>query len=45
MGREIRSIYLENLHSALDSGIEIDVVGTDTSGDTDFEVLCLKEKL
>jgi hypothetical protein len=41
MGKERASSYLQNLYSALDSGIEIDVVGSYASGDTDFEVLCL----
>jgi hypothetical protein len=35
--------YLQNLDSALNSRIQINVVGANASSDAKFEVLCLQE--
>jgi hypothetical protein len=39
----IQSAYLQNLDSAVNSSIQINVVGPDTGCDTKLEVLCLQE--
>lgn len=41
-GGDIRARDLEDLDLALDRGVEVDVVGTNTSSDTDFQVLGLE---
>lgn len=40
-GHDVRARHLEHLNTMLDGGIEVDVVGTDSRGDTDLEVLGL----
>ena len=41
-GDDVRAGDLENLDALLDGRVQIDVVGTDTSRDTDLEVLRLR---
>jgi len=36
---------LEDLDSVVDSSIEVNVVRTDTSSDTDLQVLCLLDEV
>ena len=40
-GDDVRAGHLEDLDALLDSGVEVDVVGADTGGDTDLQVLRL----
>ena len=43
-GDDVGASDLEHLNALLDTGIEVDVVGADTSGDTELEVLRLSMK-
>ena len=40
-GHDIRARHFEDLDTMFNRGIEINVVGADTSGNADFEVLSL----
>ena len=40
-GHDIRARNLEHLNALLDGRVEVDVVGADTGGDTDLQVLRL----
>ena len=41
---DVRAGDFEDLDTLLDGGVEVDVVGADTGGDADLEVLSLKDR-